>query len=861
MDACLNSDIPLSSLLNQYDNQIPEALAPETDFCSASRESLTNVFDSIGLGLGFSGCRAQLELPPWDEVLEPAARFQRASITTSLELEGAATDNTSKQVTYTFGEVLPDEANIKQQDDVKPELQTSLETKDAATDDPYKQVTFTFGELLPVEANIKQQVDVNEELQVYDHDAESFSSSKVDIKYDLSLDGNMSSATILKQSSQGLSNVEGEGLKKCDSFSTWMSKALAEVDDSNTKSTSQGYWNFMEPERVDDSGMSNPAQDAFIVGPSVSQDQLFSIIDFSPNWAYGGVGTKVLITGIFLKDKSDVEHVKLSCMFGEVEVPAEILADGILRCHAPPHRPGRVPFYITSSNRLACSEVREFEYRVNHAEGMEISNSSTCIANEMHFHIRLGKLLSLGPVDRSNTSSNEPHKVHIRNKINTLLMEADDKWFNMLKLSNYKELSPDSVKDQLLQKLLKEKLHDWLVQKITEDGKGPNVLDEEGQGVIHLTAALGYDWAIKPIITSGVSINFRDARGWTALHWAASCGRERTVVSLVTQGAATGALTDPTPDFPSGRTPADLASANGHKGIAGFLAESSLTSHLSVLTLKDDRGINLTDDSGMEGADNLEEQGSIQLLDGDVEAGLSLKDSLCAVRNAALAAARIYQVFRVDSFQRKTIVEYGDDQCGISDEQALSLVSVKTCKSRQGVMPVHAAAIRIQNRYRGWKGRKEFLITRQRIVKIQAHIRGHQVRKRYKKIVFTVGIWEKAILRWRRKGTGLRGFRSGLAEGTSMQIEPAKEDDYDFLNEGRKQTEARLDKALSRVKSMVQYREARDQYRRLLTVATELQGSNVIEEVILNESADVTEDDFMDELDKICDEESSLPPL
>lgn len=107
------------------------------------------------------------------------------------------------------------------------------------------------------------------------------------------------------------------------------------------------------------------------------------------------------------------------------------------------------------------------------------------------------------------------------------------------------------------------------------------------------------------------------------------------------------------------------------------------------------------------------------------------------------------------------------------------------------------------------------------------------MRKRYKKIVWTVGIWEKAVLRWRHKGNGLRGLRSeGLIEGTSMQ-QPAKEDDYDFLKEGRKQTEARMDKALARVKSMVQYPEARDQYRRLLTVLTELQGSNVKFSVIL----------------------------
>jgi len=59
-----------------------------------------------------------------------------------------------------------------------------------------------------------------------------------------------------------------------------------------------------------------------------------------------------------------------------------------------------------------------------------------------------------------------------------------------------------------------------------------------------------------------------------------------------------------------------------------------------------------------------------------------------------------------------------------------------------------------------------------------------------------------------------------------IQNKPA-EDDYDFLQQGRKQTEERLQKALARVKSMAQYPEARDQYQRILTVVTKIQESQV----------------------------------
>ena len=193
--------------------------------------------------------------------------------------------------------------------------------------------------------------------------------------------------------------------------------------------------------------------------------------------------------------------------------------------------------------------------------------------------------------------------------------------------------------------------------------------------------------------------------------------RERTVVALIALGAAPGALTDPTPDFPTGSTPADLASANGYKGISGFLAESALISHLQTLDLKETMGSNASEISGLPGIGDVIERRASPLAGEGLLAG-SMGDSLGAVRNAAQAAARIYQVFRMQSFQRKQAVQYEDDNGAISDDRALSLLSVKPSKPGH-LDPLHAAATRIQNKYRGWKGRKEFLLIRQRIVKIQ----------------------------------------------------------------------------------------------------------------------------------------------
>ncbi|KAK8656459.1 hypothetical protein V6N13_098409 [Hibiscus sabdariffa] len=635
--------------------------------------------------------------------------------------------------------------------------------------------------------------DLNDRLLHKNHQIESINADSNSFmrtypENDVRVEGNVNYALSLKKSL-----LDGEeGLKKVDSFSRWVAKELGEVDDLQMQSSSGIAWSAVECGNVsDDASLS----------PSLSYDQLFSIVDFSPKWAYIDLETEVLIIGTYLRSREEVAKYNWSCMFGEVEVPAVVIADGILSCHAPPHSVGQVPFYVTCSNRLACSEVREFSYREGFTKDINISDIYDVASREML--MRFQRLLSLQSFTCTNHHSEGiGEKRDLITKI--IAMKEEDECHQIVDPSG-KDLSWHEEKECLLQKLMKEKLYSWLLHKIMEDGKGPNVLDEKGQGVLHLAAALGYDWAMKPTVTAGVSINFRDANGWTALHWAAFCGREQTVAILVSLGAAPGAPTDPTPEFHLGRTPADLASGNGHKGISGFLAESSLTSFLSSLTMNDKK----------EAVQIVSERMATPVYDNDVQ-DLSLKDSITAVCNATQAAHRIHQMFRIQSFQRKQLSESGD---GVSDEHAISLLTAKARRPLQIDRVAHAAATQIQKKFRGWKKRREFLLIRQRIVKIQAHVRGHQVRKQYRTIIWSVGILEKVILRWRRKGSGLRGFRrDAITKEPDPQCMPSKEDDYDFLKEGRKQTEERLQKALTRVKSMAQNPEGRGQYRRLLTL-------------------------------------------
>ena len=199
--------------------------------------------------------------------------------------------------------------------------------------------------------------------------------------------------------------------------------------------------------------------------------------------------------------------------------------------------------------------------------------------------------------------------------------------------------------------------------------------------------------------------------------------RERTVALLVSMGAAAGALTDPCPAFPSGRTPADLASGDGQKGISGFLAESLLTSHLESLTMDDVNKDGTEETLGMKAVQTISERIATPVHWGDMPDAICLKDSLDAVRNATQAADRIHQVFRMQSFQRKQLAQYeeDDEEFGLSDQQALSLLASKASKSGHGEGSANAAAVQIQKKFRGWTKRKEFLFIRQRVVKIQVH--------------------------------------------------------------------------------------------------------------------------------------------
>ncbi|MCI06634.1 calmodulin-binding transcription activator 2-like, partial [Trifolium medium] len=75
-----------------------------------------------------------------------------------------------------------------------------------------------------------------------------------------------------------------ESLRKVDSFNRWITKALGEVDNLNMQSSPGISWSTDECGHViDETSLS----------PSLSQDQLYSINDFSPKWADAESDTEI----------------------------------------------------------------------------------------------------------------------------------------------------------------------------------------------------------------------------------------------------------------------------------------------------------------------------------------------------------------------------------------------------------------------------------------------------------------------------------------------------------------------------------------------------------------------------------------
>lgn len=200
-------------------------------------------------------------------------------------------------------------------------------------------------------------------------------------------------------------------------------------------------------------------------------------------------------------------------MFGDSEVPVEIVQPGVLRCHTPLQSSGNLRICITSGNREVCSDFKDFEFCSKPTSSRPLKSSE-----ELLLLAKLVRMLLSG-----NGSPEVPDGDPQSGQCPKLRMN-EELWDRLIDELKVGCKNPLSSVDWILEELLKSKLQQWLSVKF-RGLNGRVSLSKHEQGVIHLISALGYEWALSSVLSVGVGLNFRDSNGWTALHWAAYFGR------------------------------------------------------------------------------------------------------------------------------------------------------------------------------------------------------------------------------------------------------------------------------------------------------------------------------------------------
>ncbi|KAJ8467582.1 hypothetical protein OPV22_030134 [Ensete ventricosum] len=556
-----------------------------------------------------------------------------------------------------------------------------------------------------------------------------------------------------------------------------------------------GSWNCINDDSlglIDDMQLqpqSSTGDEASPIATSLG-DHIFNVTDVSPCWSYCTENTMILVVGNFCELKKHLISSNIYYVLGEICAKAEMVHPGVYRCMAFAQPPGLVNLFLTLDGCTPISQVLNFDYRClpnTQMDGPVTSSEdgyNKLKSEDYQVQKRLAYLLFTTSNNMSILSSRMPLKSLNEAKrfasLTSPLIEKD--WINLLKLDSTDGVSSASTGEDLLEVVLRNKFQEWLLLKVAEGCK-----------------TTGHD-------SQGLSLDFRDIHGWTALHWAAYLGREKMVAALLSAGANPSLVTDPTTESPGGWTAADLASKQGYEGLAAYLAEKGLTAHFEAMSLSGNittqgRSISATIDN----SENLSEQ------------ELCLKESLAAYRNAADAADRIQSAMRERALklQTKAVQLVKPEMEATQIVAALKIQHAFRNFNRRKMMK---AAARIQSHFRTWKTRRDYVNMRKKAIKIQATFRGHQVRKQYRKIVWSVGVLEKAVLRWRLKRKGLRGIQVEATKAMKMDTMQESTGEEEFFRISRKQAEERVQRSVVRVQAMFRSYRAQQEYRRMKMV-------------------------------------------
>lgn len=232
-----------------------------------------------------------------------------------------------------------------------------------------------------------------------------------------------------------------------------------------------------------------------------------------------------MIIGVFSEGLLPPADSKLYLACGDSILQLEIVQGGAFRCLVSPQTPGLVNLYLTLDGHKPISQILTFEFRAPVQPSRMVSFENKTNWEEFQLQLRLAHLMfssskglsiystKLSQAGFKDAKAFAQKTSHISNG-----------WVFLSKMAEDSKMSFPQAKDKLFELTLHNRLLEWLLEKVVAGFK-ISERDEQGQGVIHLCAILGYTWAVYPFSWSGLSLDYRDKYGWTALHWAAYHGR------------------------------------------------------------------------------------------------------------------------------------------------------------------------------------------------------------------------------------------------------------------------------------------------------------------------------------------------
>eukprot|EP01118_Nematostelium_gracile_P007984 TRINITY_DN261_c0_g1_i1.p1 TRINITY_DN261_c0_g1~~TRINITY_DN261_c0_g1_i1.p1 ORF type:complete len:603 (-),score=129.81 TRINITY_DN261_c0_g1_i1:767-2575(-) len=232
--------------------------------------------------------------------------------------------------------------------------------------------------------------------------------------------------------------------------------------------------------------------------------RLAKVTDFSPEWDYVDGGAKVIITGPDFK-----RGISYFCMFDQMEVPAEVVQDGVLRCRVPAHSgTGVVTFCVTRGNFVLYSEVKHFEFRKR-----ESTSEQGLLLNERSFKLRIIERLERLERETNSTTASSSFTLS-PTMLESLGKTLEDKF-----------LSEDQL-EQILTKILQN------LMEVIDNKEAINSQDKDGFTLLHCACALRYQMLASTLIQWGVNVNIQDSTGNTAFHWAMK-NRDQKMIKLL----------------------------------------------------------------------------------------------------------------------------------------------------------------------------------------------------------------------------------------------------------------------------------------------------------------------------------------